>query len=208
MGPFENQHHSKQFPHRVKMASGLRSQRFLCRFQAASPRHRLFFTAGSWQDGTPLRLRMHLRRVQVPRSRCPEGRLLTPQTQGQAGDQDHRPTLGGPTLSPPLRPLQPIHLAGWATTLCACHAARRPPCVCPPGGSGGSPMWCPCPAAPPAPHVLCRPGAKMLGSRRPRVWPRPRSSLPNSEEAELQTPGRETESQSVLQSTTGPCSCS
>lgn len=58
-------------------------------------------------------------------------------------------------------------------------------------------MWCPCPAAPPAPHVLCRPGAKMLGSRRPRVWLRPRSSLPNSEEAELQMPGRETESQSL-----------
>ena len=58
-------------------------------------------------------------------------------------------------------------------------------------------MWCPCPAAPPAPHVLCGPGAKMLGSRHPRVWPRPRSSLPNSGEAELQMPGRETESQSL-----------
>lgn len=37
----------------------------------------------------------------------------------------------------------------------------------------------------------------MLGSRLPRAWPRPWSSLPNSGEAGLQTPGWEAESQSL-----------
>lgn len=96
------------------MASSLQSPRSLCRFQAASPRHRLFFATGSWQDGTPLRLRMHIRRVQVPQSRCPEGCPLTTRTQGQA--RDRRPSLGGPTLG--TTPPPPAATTGWATTLC------------------------------------------------------------------------------------------
>ena len=109
---------------RVKMASGLQSPLSLCRFQAASPRHRLFFATGSWQDGTPLHLRMHISRVQVPRSRCPEGCPLTTQTHRQA--RDRRPSLGGPTLgtTPP------------------------PPAACPPGWLGHHSLCLPCGSSP------------------------------------------------------------
>lgn len=187
IGPFENKPHSKQCSHRVKVARQSAVPTFPLQVPGGlsqAPSFLRCWVLAGWHASPPENASQ---RVRVPWSRCPESLLLTTQTQGQAGAC--RPNLGGPR--------QPIHLASWATTLGACHGSRRPPCVCPPGGSGGSPMWCPCPPAPPAPHVLRGPGAKILGSRLPRAWPRPRSSLPNSGEAELQTPAWETESQSL-----------
>ncbi|CAN0130751.1 unnamed protein product [Rangifer tarandus platyrhynchus] len=60
-------------------------------------------------------------RVQVPRSQCPEGRLLTTQTRRHAGTR--RPNLGGPTLVT-TPPPPAAHPPGWLG-----HHSRRLPSV-------------------------------------------------------------------------------
>ena len=121
IGPFENKHHSEQCSHRVKVARQSAVPTFPLQVPGGlsqAPSFLRCWILAGWHSSPPENASQQ---VQVPRSRCPEGRLLTTQTQRQAGARPS--TWAAPPLSPPLRPRQPIHLAGWATTLVARHAS-------------------------------------------------------------------------------------